>query len=247
MDEKVNVICMKWGSKYGPEYVNILQAMVARNLVRPHRFVCFTDDPRGINAMVECQPLPPCNVPHKAETAEWRRSSPWRKVSLFAPRLGDLQGPTLFLDLDVIITGSLDRFFELPGEFCIIHNWTQRDREIGNSSVFRFIPGAYPEIFEKYNADPDALACAIDNEQMYVSQQLKGRIVWWPDAWVRSFKRHCLPGGIRNWFTRPRFTPEASIIVFHGTPNPPDAIVGRSGKRFKFIRPAPWVLDYWHV
>ena len=26
------VICMKWGSKYGPEYVNRLYGMVARHL-----------------------------------------------------------------------------------------------------------------------------------------------------------------------------------------------------------------------
>jgi hypothetical protein len=29
-----NVICMKWGTKYGPEYVNRLYAMVRRHLTR---------------------------------------------------------------------------------------------------------------------------------------------------------------------------------------------------------------------
>lgn len=247
MTETVNVICMKWGTKYGPEYVNILAAMVARHLKRPHRFVCLTDDKTGVDPKIERLPLPPCNVPHKPETEAWRKISPWRKVSLFAPQLGDLKGPTLFLDLDIIITGPLDPLFDLPGEFCIIHNWTQRDRKIGNSSVFRFTPGAYPQIFEKYNADPDAMANAFDNEQMYVSHELEDKIVWWPDAWVKSFKRHCLPRGIKRFLLPAKDIPGASIIVFHGNPNPPDAVIGRSGKWYKPIRPAPWVAGYWHV
>ena len=34
-----HIICMKWGTKYGPEYVNRLRSMVRRHLKRPHRFV----------------------------------------------------------------------------------------------------------------------------------------------------------------------------------------------------------------
>lgn len=243
----INIVCMKWGTKYGPEYVNILRAMVGRNLSYPHRFVCFTDDRTGIERDIECQPLPPCNVPCKPETEEWRKISPWRKVSLFAPQLGDLVGLTLFLDLDLLITGPLEPFFDLPGEFCIIHNWTQRDRKVGNSSVFRFTAGAHPEIFEKYNADPDALANTYDNEQIYVSHMLEDKLVWWPEEWVRSFKRHSMPGGIRNWFITPKMPENCNILVFHGDPNPPDAVKGIYRKRWKHVRPTPWVLDYWHI
>jgi len=35
----VNVICIKWGKKYGPDYVNTLHSMVSRHLSRPFRFV----------------------------------------------------------------------------------------------------------------------------------------------------------------------------------------------------------------
>ena len=34
-----SVLCMKWGDRYGSEYVNRLFAMVARNLTLPHRFI----------------------------------------------------------------------------------------------------------------------------------------------------------------------------------------------------------------
>ena len=39
-----HILCMKWGTKYGPEYVNRLYAMVRRHLSGDFRFVCLTDD-----------------------------------------------------------------------------------------------------------------------------------------------------------------------------------------------------------
>ena len=47
------VLCMKWGDKYGPEYVNRLYAMVARHLRGPFRFVCLTDSGKGVRPEVE--------------------------------------------------------------------------------------------------------------------------------------------------------------------------------------------------
>ena len=52
------VLCMKWGTKYGPEYVNRLYAMVARHLQGPFRFVCLTDNSMGVRPDVECMALP---------------------------------------------------------------------------------------------------------------------------------------------------------------------------------------------
>ncbi len=44
MPSPVDVICMKWGTLYGPHYVNRLYGMTIRHLSLPFRFVCFTDD-----------------------------------------------------------------------------------------------------------------------------------------------------------------------------------------------------------
>ena len=46
-----NVICMKWGDLYGPQYVNRLYAMVKRHLNIDFRFECFTDDQDGIRSV----------------------------------------------------------------------------------------------------------------------------------------------------------------------------------------------------
>ena len=55
---RVNVLCLKWGTYYGPEYVNRLYAGVRRNLKRPFRFVCVTDNPAGLRPEVETVPFP---------------------------------------------------------------------------------------------------------------------------------------------------------------------------------------------
>jgi hypothetical protein len=72
------VLCMKWGTKYGPEYVNRLYAMVRRNITGPFRLVCLTDDRHGIRPEVECFDLPELGVPHPQRTmGKWRKQILW--------------------------------------------------------------------------------------------------------------------------------------------------------------------------
>src|SRR6218665_324802 len=49
-----HILCMKWGTKSGPEYVNRLYAMVRRHLRGEFGFVCLTDDGAGIRSEVQC-------------------------------------------------------------------------------------------------------------------------------------------------------------------------------------------------
>ncbi len=99
-----HVLCMKWGSKYGPEYVNRLHAMVRRHLRSAFRFVCLTDDPRGISPDVHCLPIPSLDLPPGIPERGWT------KLVTFSADLHGLHGTALFLDLDVVIVGSLERF-----------------------------------------------------------------------------------------------------------------------------------------
>ena len=118
--EVVNVLCMKWGTKYPAEYVNTLYSMVARNLSREFRFVCLTEDAAGLNDQVEVFPLPELSV----DLGGPERG--WNKLAVFAETLYDLKGKVLCLDLDLIITGSLDELFEYPGEVMIIKDWIKQ-------------------------------------------------------------------------------------------------------------------------
>ena len=70
-------------------------------------------------------------------------------MSLWQYPLYDLKGDVLFLDLDLVITGDLDRFFDFkPGFYCVIENWTQIGKNIGNTSCFRFPVGKYNSVFK---------------------------------------------------------------------------------------------------
>src|SRR5688572_27758484 len=100
-------ICMKWGTLYGPEYANRLYAMVRRHTTGPIRFVCLTDDRTGLHPEIEAFNCPTVPIPAPYNMRGWRKVSLWGT----SERLFDLSGDWLFIDLDVVITGSLDEFF----------------------------------------------------------------------------------------------------------------------------------------
>ena len=192
------------------------------------------------------------------------------KLTLFKDGFADLEGPTLYLDLDVLITGPLDRFFDYhPGEFCIIRNWIEfykrifrKAPPIGNSSCFRFEAGASNAVYEFFMREKENPA----NRHLFAkgSQKLQtramfhaGKVNWWPADWVSSFKRQCIPAFPLNLFLAPHPPPKAaSIVAFHGHPDIPEAQAGyrfrsRNGTR-ECVRPhltslpAPWIDSLWH-
>ncbi|HEX6141671.1 MAG TPA: glycosyltransferase [Geminicoccaceae bacterium] len=233
-----HVVCMKWGAKYPPAYVNTLYAMVRRQLEAPFRFLCLTDDRSGIRPEVECRDLPAIELggakPHHG----------WRKFSMFSPELHDLDGPILFLDLDLVLIDRLDPFFSHPGRFCIIENWTQPGRGIGNSSVFRFQAGDFQGVFERFEREAGEAVAAYPNSQTFLSHLIEDK-TWWPETWCRSFKHHCMPHPLLRPIVPPRPPEGTRIVVFHGDPKPPEAADGVWPGKRRIIRPAPWIADHW--
>ena len=72
------IICMKWGTRYGVDYVNRLASMIRRNTRRPTRIICFTERPHGVDEGVETAPLPPINIPERVQWLGWRKISLWQ-------------------------------------------------------------------------------------------------------------------------------------------------------------------------
>ncbi len=242
------VICMKWGKAYGVEYANTLHSMVKRNTARPLRFVCFTDDPEGLDAGIETRPLPPITLP---PSHQWKA---WRKISLWQRDLADLSGDVLFLDLDVVVTGSIDVFFDFePDEtYCVIENWTQMGEGIGNTSVFRLRVGAHAEVYDKLMADPAGAVRNTRNGQTFVSRNIS-RMTYWPAAWCVSFKHTLMPPWPLNFFKVAPLPPDTCVVCFTGLPNPDHARDGVwPSKRnewwkplYKHVRPTPWIAEHW--
>lgn len=244
MSEPRYVLCMKWGTKYTAEYVNRLHRMVKRHLTLPCTTICLTDDSRGIDPEILCHPIPslklPAGLPERG----------WLKLTTFTPDLYGLRGTALFLDLDVVILRNIDHFFthhdDDPRNLYIIKDWRYPRRITGNSSVYRFTLGAFPQLLDDFRQRFADIRQTFRNEQAYLSwyaQQL-GALRYWPQEWCKSYKYHALYPFPLDFFRNPR-RPDCDILIFHGEINPDNAITGGGGKWYRHVRPAPWLAEYW--
>jgi len=239
------VICMKWGTRYGPHFVNRLYEAIKKNTIRDTRLVCFTDDGTGIVPDVQIEPIPEINLPPDLI------GTPWRKLTVWKAPLADLSGDILFLDLDLVITGSIDALFDFePGRFCVIENWTQLGQGIGNTSVFRFPVGKYKWVYDRIQADPVPILEKYEIEQQYITLEIDD-MAYWPEKWCVSFKHNLLPKWPLNFFISPKLPTETKLVAFTGKPDQDEALEGkwpepRLWKRlYKHVRPTPWIAEHW--
>ena len=234
-------ICMKWGEKYGADYVNRLYAMIARNTSRRFSLTCFTERKEGIREEIAIRPLPPLGLPPGLPERGWN------KLATLQTGLGGLSGAVIFLDLDVVITGTLDEFFDLPGAFRIIRDAKFRKRLIGNSSVYRFEIGRFADVLDHFVANFDWVRKTFRNEQAYLSWAIhqRGELQFWPKAWCPSFKYHCVKPWPVSYWQDPELPEDARVVIFHGHPLPDEAMQGKTHKWYRPIRPTPWIGNYW--
>lgn len=253
MTQPVNIMCIKWGTLFGPEYVNRLYSGVRRNMSRPVRFFCMTEHAEGLHPDVEVLDLPvePFSEPMNAALAVANRQGAMRKVSLFRPGLvPDLQGPVLGFDLDVVITGALDEIHDLaPGTIAMRHDWTEKrkGRPTGHGSVFRFDPAAHDFLYADLAANPyTEVETARGSEQRYTSHKAmdNGVFHYIPSDWVVSFKYDCNPFP-RNWLRPPHLPQDARVVCFHGRPKMTDALEGWNGSFIRHSKPCAWLRDHW--
>ncbi|HEY8187883.1 MAG TPA: hypothetical protein VIF64_17565 [Pyrinomonadaceae bacterium] len=219
----VNVVCLKWGTKYDCDYVNRLYSMVERNLSVSHRFICLTDDPAELHPEIETRAI------EHPELEGW-----WHKLTLFKRQFHDLEGPTLFLDLDIVIVDRLDPFFNQKGEFCIIGDWTPN---YYYSAVFRLNIGSHPEVWETFKRGQDEITERFLGDQDWINETISNATPW-PDGWVVSYKKHCIPLGGNGPAKIPS---NARIVAFHGLPRQHEIKDGPSNG----WKEATWINDHW--
>jgi len=262
------VICMKWGSKYPARYVNILYSSVTRNISGPFRFFCMTDDSEGLNPGIEVQPIPDlgCEIPRDVPGM-------WRKAVLWSEGLCGASGPALFIDLDVVITDNIDKFFEFgePDDVILARNPVRPFERLGQSSVFRFPIGRHSYMLDNLRAEPERISRKFQFEQRYTTKCIRPGIRFWPRGWVAHFRYHCLGSLVARYLRPARLPRGAKIIIFPGGPKPEEAMVGRwypelprvppwrhltdktirkpgHGWRAharRYLLPVPWVADHW--
>lgn len=245
--DPVNILCMKWGTKYDVSYVNKLHSMVSRNLSLPFRFICLTDDDEGLNQDIESFPIP--EVQADLEDSPGRkRVQAWKKLLTFSPRLYDVEGTCLFLDVDIVLLDNIDCFFELEGEFFIIRDWIEAESGEGNSSVYRFEAGELSKVLGDFIENRDQIVEQYHNEQAYLTDKLKemGKLQYWPADWCLSFRHNCMSKNrLKRWFFPTPKPDKGKILVFHGAPNPAEAIAGTGDRWYRRLAPTKWIEEYW--
>lgn len=239
------VVCMKWGDRYPALFVNRLWSMIKRNTNRPTRLICYTDDATGVDSEIIIQQMPDIHVPEPFTLTGWR------KISLFRGDLKDINGDVLFFDIDMVITGSIDPLFDYnPEKFCIIHNWSQPNEKIGNTSVYRFPVGKYNYVFDDFKNDPDKYLAKYGISQKYVSESIPEKI-FWPKEWIISFKHNLMPKWPLNFIITPKLPKNTLAVAFTGKPDQDEAAKGQWPvkknwkKIYKHVKPTPWITENW--
>ena len=221
-----NVTCLKWGTKFTPEYVNRLFCGVRRNVTVPFTFHCFTDNTEQLHPDIKTHPLPYDNV------EGW-----WYKLYMFSDEI-DMEGRMLFIDLDTLITGNIDHFVTQDTGFVVLRDlWAKKDN-VG-SAIMSFEVGKYKHIWDTFIKNPQGAIASLrpHGDQKWVQKQQQKRI-YWQDLYpkqVVSFKSECrngLPKGVR-------------FVCYHGKPSIVESITTTTRVQRFTIPPTPWVKEHW--
>lgn len=203
----VTFVCLKAGNAFGPEYVNILHDMVARNLPAgyPGKFVCLTDDATGLDEGIETVPLP-------ADLEKW-----WGKLYLFKRGLFPDGSRMVFMDLDTVILGNLSEILSYRGQFATLHDFYQPAR-LGPAVMLWAAGGVASAIWDKWE------------------EQLRPRDPWGDLWWVNLIVKDGLhadvlqtlyPGSFCSFKAdcHPNPPHGVKVVCFHGKPRPHEAQV----------------------
>ena len=242
MSSRIIVCCVKWGTKYPPLYVNRLRNMVARHLSHGHEFVCLTEDPAGLAGDIRIIALPD------------GLTGFWNKISLFRHDMFEPRATILYLDLDLVVVGAIDFLLDDPGGFRMIGNW--RTKRAMNSSVMRFQAGEQAHAYERFIERPQEIMSSgrYAGDQNWITEQIP-QATFFPSRKIVSYKldlpSHVFPlakkvGLDFSFIKAAHFMtvappPDASIVVFHGKPDPEDVMDAPYGP----WKRAPFINEHW--
>jgi hypothetical protein len=219
----LTVVCWKWKparnyrSEFGPEAVNVLARMVARHYKHPHRVVCVTDDPDGIDPSIGIVPLwddlSQLQNPHGAH-----QPSCYRRLKAFSAEAREWFGPRFVsVDLDCVIVGDMAPLWNRPEEFIIWSGSTDR-RVWCNGSMWMMTAGARRQVWDTFNPkrSPNEAKAAgfFGSDQGWIAHCLgRKEAAWTIKDGVYSFRVH-LNGGSKQ------LPSDARVVFFHGRHDP---------------------------
>ncbi|MEJ0012643.1 MAG: hypothetical protein WDM94_08445 [Bauldia sp.] len=201
----IQIVCIKWGAKYGIDAVNRIHRTVRRQTGAPVRFVLIADSvDGGLDPEIEVKPFPPFPVPFDLLKQGCRL-----KLAMFAPGLLDPDLPTIYFDLDTVIRGDVQRIadqldrtralYMLQNHYVQFWRYQSLLKLIGselfyygNSSVLAFHPGRFGFIYEKFcelisTAPRDSLPRQMKSDERFMSWAAQGQVRVFPRSLAVKF------------------------------------------------------------
>lgn len=220
----IDCACVIHGQSYSWNYVERLYSMLDRHITRDIRLHVYTEPDRAV----------PANM-IKHELTDWQISGPkkswWYKIQLFDDK--KYQGPLLYFDLDVVITGNIDWIWQSSLQYF----WTLRDfnylwRPTSyklNSSVMWFNTLKFSNVYQNFVSQNMAhLMRRHHGDQDYLTDILpRNDIKFLDPKRIQSWRWQALDGGfdfMKRTYNTPgsgtQITPKTSVLIFHGKPKP---------------------------
>jgi len=181
---------LKWGDKYGPEYVNRLHGSLKKHYKKPFTLTCYTDNARYILDEIQTKPI------SNLQKFDTDRVFTYEKLILM-----EKHEKGIWLDLDILIHDDITFLGEDPHDFVMIwnhwNNYYQRSlRWYGkgsschvNSSLVKF---NNPEWLIRYTNDNwEKIAWTYKSLDKYLFYQhhRNKRLRYWKKGIVTNYNR----------------------------------------------------------
>lgn len=235
----LTVVTWKWKkpgyrSTFTAEHVNTLRSMVERWYPDPHRVICITDDPVGIDPRVQTFPIG--DVYAELKNPTWPGVGPncFRRLQMFAPEFGKIAGERFVsIDLDIVITGDLRPLWNRPEDFVIYASDSSNYHY--NGSMILMNAGCRPQVWTDFDPERSPrLANAAGNfgsDQGWIQYCLgRHEAKFTIEDGIFAYRRDCLRR------IRGKLPAGARIVVFHGKPDPWDRDAHRQ---------SPWIREHY--
>lgn len=203
------------------KYINNLYLGVSRWTTIPFKFVCFSNEElHDLHSEIEVRPF-------KIVTSK----GVLPRMYMFSEESGLFGSQVLSLDLDVIITGSLDNLLNYKGIFCTRKSWTRGEETLIDGDIMSFKSGKETE--EKFwnplvlDIEKVEQISGGGRERFWVRHVMNGVSDTWQEVLpgqVCSYKFHVMAKG--------KVPQGARIISCHGYPRPHQI-------------EQPWRTEYW--
>jgi hypothetical protein len=180
----------------GPTYLRRLHAGCCRHIKEPFWFYVITDNPDVVRDALAPHigaTVVPLVVGDKEDVPGW-----WMKLKMFDPRFA-LEGRTLYLDLDNVISGDLSPLLALPlthAQPLIMANDRVHEGMANGSTMF-CLPERLRALWTWYEMHPAVTRETFSvwpnaSDQAYIADYMKGP--YWPKNGLRLFQ-DLLPHG----------------------------------------------------